>query len=143
VGAWWIPQSGSWAQRRWESTERLSRRTDAPPAPITQEDRDRFVEHAAEQARTRGSVDPAIISRAARDRLALLSEDHTVPPFDRLFVDVDDHVWVRDYVHSSAADQPQNWAIYDGGGYVVGAHGDSGGAHGHERGTWLPGRRRA
>jgi hypothetical protein len=98
---------------------RLSRRADVVPRVVSEEDRERFVEYRAEEARA-GKRDEAVARKSAQDRLVLLPEGHSVPPFDHFLVDTEDNLWVRDYMLSRPADQAQQWTVYDNRGHVAG-----------------------
>lgn len=98
---------------------RLVRRGDHTPRLPSSADRDAFIEHMEEQARRRGVLDPAIAGQAARDRLALLPGSHTVPSFDRLMVDADDRIWVRDFVAARSDGQAEAWSVHDASGRVL------------------------
>jgi hypothetical protein len=93
-------------------------RAGAPPLPVTGADRDRYVEFSVESARRRSSPNLSEVSTDARDRLAILPEGHVMPPFDRVLVDSEDRIWVRDWVPVWAPPVPRAWTVYGPDGRV-------------------------
>jgi hypothetical protein len=81
--------------------------------------RSRFVTHAEQQAIDRGAPDPQVIRKGAEDRLLLLADNHRMPAFDRLLVDTEDRIWIRDYVSPWALDEPQQWTVYGADGFPL------------------------
>ena len=98
---------------------RMSRRDGLHAAAVTQADRDQFVQYWVEEARARGVRDVAEVERGRRDEMHALPEDHSIPPFDRLLVDAEDRIWLRDYAAAWLAGPVQVWTIQDGDGRVL------------------------
>jgi hypothetical protein len=98
---------------------RVSRRDDLRPAPVTQADRDHFVQYWVEEARARGVANLVEIEQGRRDEMHVLPEDHAIPPFDRLLVDAEDRIWLRDYAPEWLPGPAQMWTIHDGDGRAL------------------------
>jgi hypothetical protein len=98
---------------------RVSRLEDRATAPVTDADRDRFVKYWTDAARARGVSDVTEIEHGRRDEMQTLPEHHTVPPFDRMLVDADDRIWLRDYRPPWFAGPLQVWTVYEANGHVV------------------------
>jgi hypothetical protein len=99
---------------------RVSRLEDRAPAPVTEADRDGFVKYWVDAARARGVTDVTEIEQGRRDEMRALPENHTVPPFDRLLVDAEDRIWLRDYRPPwFAGGDAQAWTVYQANGHVL------------------------
>jgi hypothetical protein len=99
---------------------RVVRHSDVEPIPVSAKDRDRFVEYTAQQAKSRGAPDLALVIRGARHRVALLPEGRDLPAFDRMVVDSDDRIWLRDYRPAwTAVDSSQAWTVYSASGQAM------------------------
>lgn len=86
---------------------------------LTSEDRDRYVRHAVQDAEQHGRpAGPA--AENARALLALLDGDHRMPLFDRLLVESDGLIWIREYRAPWAGAELQTWRILHPDGRVEG-----------------------
>lgn len=99
---------------------RIARRGPLAATIVSNTARREYVDQMTATAKTRGAPDVSLVTNGARDRLALLPKDHTVPPFDRLLVDREDRIWVRDYLPIwQTADRVQAWTVYSPSGRVL------------------------
>lgn len=98
---------------------RILRRAELGPTPVTPADRDQFVRYWVEDARRRGVRDVTEVEQGRRDEMQALSENHSVPAFDRLLVDAEGRVWLRDYAPVWWTGPVQLWTIYDSLGHVL------------------------
>jgi hypothetical protein len=106
--------------RDWAGTlQRLARRLDAPPAVLGSEERARYAASRVAAAEARGASNMAELEQATEELLAVLPQDHTVPPFDRLLTTSEGRLWLRDFVAPASQGSEQRWVVYDAEGRVV------------------------
>jgi hypothetical protein len=96
----------------------IARRQDQPATRLTQEDRAAYVRRAVDAAQARGQSNTTALEKGLNDLLAVVPENHTLPSFDRLLVDMESRIWLRDYVQPGGEAADQTWTVYQPDGHI-------------------------
>ena len=92
---------------------RIVRRRDRAAIPLTDQDREAYVRATVDAAHGGGQTGTAELEKGLRDVLAAVPADHTMPVFDRMLVDTEGRIWVRDYVRQGSDEPSHGWTVYD------------------------------
>ena len=97
---------------------RIARRLDEPVRLLTDQDRAAYVSRAVEAAHARGQANTTALEKGLADLLAVVPEGHTMPSFDRLLVDMEGRIWMRDYTPQRTVDLDRTWTVYQPDGHI-------------------------
>lgn len=105
--------------RDWNGSLRaLSRRADSPVVPISDDDREGYVDAMVQSAVERGSTELGAAERNARDVIATVPEGHTFPWLDDVLQETSGAIWIRDFVPTWLDPTDRTWTEYDPDGVV-------------------------
>jgi len=100
------------------SRRRIVRRLDLPVTLLTEQHRARRVQQTIDEARARGQANYSAAVDGINQQLDALPEGHTMPVFDRILVDAEGRLWLRDYVPPWGGEPMQTWTVYRPDGHI-------------------------